>query len=62
MPGIAKNTVERNTGKQQRNAPGNADSNTEYFKQAKKDIKNDPDYAPNRDPDEGELARFEGEE
>ena len=49
-----------------KNGKQNEENNAEALKQAEKDIKKDRDISPKPDPaadlDEGELARFEGEE
>lgn len=66
MSGAEKNTLQQNSGDEKRNTLNNADGVANSFKQAEKDINNEPDPIQNSDPatdpDDGELARFEGED
>ena len=66
MQDTEKKTLHQNSGQVESLNPKDGDNIPESFKQAEKDIKKGPDLAPNTDPsgdlDEGELARFEGEQ
>ncbi len=66
MPGTEKITIEENTREVKQDVLKDENNIAESLKQAEKDIQKDPDLALGTDPandlDEGELARFEGEE
>ncbi len=66
MPETYKTPGSQDSGQNNGGAKNDAQSATAALKQAEQDIKKDPDPDPKTDAtadlDEGELARFEGEQ